>query len=142
MSVFVDSSMSTFYWLLDPTQIMMELSIPHGLVLYNTINPLAVSEASTLQQFPRPISSAIGWLNIDPSLVYIDCCTSCVVLYSESRTPMWGNNIISTIPCGPSILDDANSEISPHIVPLEMIDQLSFVEENRGHSLLHFFREK
>lgn len=142
MSIFDHSSMLTSSWLLDMMRVTIELSITHGLVVDNSVTSLALSDVTTLQRFPRTITTAIGWLKIDPSLVYMNCCKSCFALYPISRTPTWCNHRISTIPGGPSSSDDANSEISHNVLTLETNDQKKFDEETCGQPLLRFVSGK
>lgn len=66
MTIFDHSSMSTSAWLLDMMRITIELSMTHGLVMDNSINHLKIAEISTIKRFPCTITTAIGWLQIDP----------------------------------------------------------------------------
>ncbi|KAH9809247.1 hypothetical protein DFH28DRAFT_862067, partial [Melampsora americana] len=140
MSIFDHSSMSTSAWLLDMMRIAIELSMTHGLVPDSSIPQLDVAELMTLQRFPRTITTAIGWLKLDPILVYMNCCQSCFALYSIERTPSLCNHVIARIPGGPPDLGDANTEISPSAGPVETVDTLDFSEGTCGQPLLRFVR--
>ncbi|KAH9808456.1 hypothetical protein DFH28DRAFT_1087747 [Melampsora americana] len=137
MTIFDHSSMSTSAWLLDMMRITIELSVTHGLVVDNSIKHLEIAEISTLKRFPRTITTAIGWLQIDPTLVYMNCCQSCFALYPISRTPISCNHRIASIPGGPPDSGHADTEISSGTAPAESVEALDFSEKTCGNPLLH-----
>lgn len=141
MSIFDHSSMFTSAWLLDMMRITIELSVTHGLVMDDFTTKLDITQISTLKRFPRTITTAIGWLRIDPQLVYMNCCQSFFALYPTSRTPSLCTHRFASIPGGPLDSGDANTEISTSTAPVENTDnQLS--EQTCGHPLLRFVRGK
>lgn len=116
-------------------RITVELSISHGIVPENSVSQLEQIERSTLQRFPRNISTVVGWLKIDPSLIFMNCCRSCFALYPLSRTPRSCTYRVSSIPGGPSDLHGAGGEITDDGESLH-----DFSEKTCGQSLLRFSR--
>lgn len=138
MSIFDHSSMSTSAWILDMMRITIELSMTYGLVPDNSISQLDVIEVLNLQRFPCTITTALGWLKIDPILVYMNCCQSCFALCPIERTPNLCSHHIARIPGGPPDSGEVNTKILSSPSPVENVDTLDFSEEICGQPLLRF----
>ncbi|EGG09632.1 uncharacterized protein MELLADRAFT_95819 [Melampsora larici-populina 98AG31] len=103
MNIYDHSSNSTASWLLNVQRITIELSWTLGLVpcLSQSSRVLLPAETVALRKIPKGIGTAINWLEIDPDLIYMNCCRACFALHPPTNTPMRCNHKISTIPGGP-----------------------------------------
>ncbi|EGG03942.1 uncharacterized protein MELLADRAFT_108863 [Melampsora larici-populina 98AG31] len=140
INVFDHASMLTSAWLMDMMRISVELLIMYGLVTKKDATPLTLAEIPIFRRLPRTITTAIGWLQIDPSLIYMNCCRSCFALYSLAKTPTWCNYRIRNVPGGPSDPSDANVEIATEIGEAPDVQEEDLKEETCGEPLLRFSR--
>lgn len=112
MNVFSHVSMKGTSWILDVQRTNIELSLTHGLKLNSSPAELYPYNDELLNRIPRTISTVFGWLQIDPTLIYMNCCTSCFALYPIDSAPPTCNHRISSIPSGPPESTDLDAEFA------------------------------
>ncbi|KAH9809642.1 hypothetical protein DFH28DRAFT_838660, partial [Melampsora americana] len=101
LSIFARLSMSTASWLLDNLRVSLELCLTQGLNPLQKPKSLLESDAITLRQIPKSITTVIRWLKIDPRLIEMNCCDACFALYPLDGTPTHCNYRVTNIPGGP-----------------------------------------
>ncbi|KAH9818358.1 hypothetical protein DFH28DRAFT_888301, partial [Melampsora americana] len=106
MSLFDHSSDATASWLLDVQRITIELALTHGLLPKSSPSELLPLERKLLGRIPQTIATVLKWLNIDPTLTFMNCCQACFALYPLMATPQRCVHRIARIPGGPPGLED------------------------------------
>ncbi|EGG02330.1 uncharacterized protein MELLADRAFT_110191 [Melampsora larici-populina 98AG31] len=109
LDVFGQSSNSITKWILDIQTITIELSTTHGILpTKSPIRQILPEEAATLKKIPSSATTTFRWLELDPVLQYLNCCSSCFAMYPENRAPSHCHHCIANIPGGPSDSVDPN----------------------------------
>lgn len=138
LSVFEHISATTASWLLSIMTLILDLSITVGLIPAQSRGQLLPQEARFLSLIPRTIKTAIGWLEIDPALIRMNCCKACFALYLLTRTPRQCSHRIAQIPGGLLNLEDSE-QMSPSA---DLGPRLDFEEKTCGELLLKMYRGK
>lgn len=141
LNIFVNLSTNTARWLLDCLKIVIELCLTERINIFQSPILLTRPEELILNRIPKTITTAVRWLNVEPSLIEMNCCESCFALYSLNSTPEKCTHHYSQIPGGPPNSSEANTKTISSEAPWEP-DSLDLVEKTCGHPLLHFQRGK
>lgn len=103
ISIFDNISGRTASWLMDVHRVTIELSMNVGLLPNNNSRTfLSPSELKIFNQIPQSLSTAIGWLNIDPNLITMNCCSKCFAMYPIKAAPEVCTHRVASIPGGPA----------------------------------------
>lgn len=139
MSIFGQLSQTAASWLLDTQSITVELCLTRRLLPSHSPIALSDEETKILKRFPRTLKTAIGWFNIDPPLVIMNCCRGCFALYPPTLTPHHCNHLVSCISGG--LVEDLDSDTELDQSSLPGYDK-TFAETTCGHPLLKLYRGK
>lgn len=135
LDIFGQSSNSITKWILDIQKITIELTHTRGILPTNShFQKLLPEEIKTLKKIPTSVNYAFQWLEVDPSLKFMNCCSSCFAMYPQTCTPPRCNHRIASIPGGPP-----DSIESSNKTPVEAFEP-DFSEKTCGEPLLKYFR--
>lgn len=126
--------MFTASWLLDAQRITIELSLTHGLLPNASPGKLDPLQAKVLNQIPQKIDTAIGWLEIDPCLQFMNCCKGCFAMYPLASAPERCTHRVADLPGAPITSEEPEGTSTPPI-PEE-----GYMEKTCGEVLLRFAR--
>lgn len=139
LDIFGRSSNSITRWILDVRSITIELSTTYGILSTKYPNrQLLPAEVKTLKQIPSSVTTAFGWLELDPVLTFMNCCNSCFAMYPEALAPTRCQHRFANIPGGPPESVDPNNNTSDSL-PLKESDT-DFMETVCGEPLLKYVR--
>ncbi|EGG05688.1 uncharacterized protein MELLADRAFT_107429 [Melampsora larici-populina 98AG31] len=100
-------------WILDVQSITIELSTTYGILpTKSPHHQLLPAEVETLKRIPSSVSTAFGWLELDPALTFMNCCSSCFAMYPKASAPSRRHHCIANIPGGPSDSYDPSNSTS------------------------------
>lgn len=143
MNLFGHVSMKRTTWLLDVQRTNIELALTHGLRPNPSPSELHPYDHQMLQRIPHTTTTIFGWLQIDPTLTYMNCCADCFALYPLESAPPTCNHRISSIPGGLSKSVDANMEMIASGSNSKQTEiKHDFSEKVCGQRLLHYARGK
>ncbi|EGG07412.1 uncharacterized protein MELLADRAFT_105982 [Melampsora larici-populina 98AG31] len=145
LDIFGRSSNSITTWILDVQSITIKVSSTWGILpTKSQVHQLIPEEIKTINQIPASVSTAFGWLRLDPMLTYMNCCNSCFTMYPETRVPSRCHHCISAIPGGPPDSVNPVKPVNPNnptnaIPPSSMADlEPDFSEKICGAPLLKY----
>lgn len=92
-----------------------------------------------MDRIPQTVTTVFRWLDIDPTLIFMNCCQACFALYPLIGTPSRCLHRISRIPGGPPGPEDPDLEVS---VTTESNHSPDFSETICGQPLLKYSRMK
>lgn len=140
MSIFDHVSMRTSSWLLDTQRITVELCLSHRFMISSS-NPMPLGdmEKKLLNRIPKTVATTTAWLNVDPPLTTMTCCSKCFALYPETLTPRHCNHLVFGISGGSHNTSDPNTEIRLSSLTEE---EAEFTKAVCGQPLLKHVRGK
>lgn len=100
ISIFDNLSGRTASWLMDVHRMTIELSMTLGLLPNRSPGALSPSELKSFGRIPHTLTTAIGWLKIDPNLIYMNCCSACFAMYPLNKAPDICMHRVASIPGG------------------------------------------
>lgn len=110
ISIFDNLPIRTSSWLLDAQRITIELSMSVGLIPKQSTSELSAAEVKFLNRIPKTLATAIGWLNIEPTLLLMNCCTNCFAMYPLDGAPEVCKHQVASIPGGPPDFPDSKTD--------------------------------
>lgn len=140
MDIFGLSSNSITKWILDIHSITIKLTATHGIIpTHSSFWSLFPEEIHTLKQIPTSVDTAFRWLEVNPSLTFMNCCSCCFAMYSETCTPSRCMHRFSSIPGGPP--DSTDPDADSISSPVEDFEP-DFSEKTCGAPLIKYVRSQ